>query len=89
MKVIVLCVWGQLFCSANSTAKHTAKNVTPGDTVDCLITSLSGCHKNIWSLDYEFLFLVRVVGSFPYKIAHVTVGKVSWIRAPGNLSSSD
>ena len=42
-----------------------------------------------FGLDYEFLFLVRVVGSFPYKIAHVTVGKVSWIRGPGNLSSSD
>ena len=30
MKVIVPCVWGQLFCSVNSAARHIAGNATPG-----------------------------------------------------------
>ena len=53
MKMIVPCVWGQLFCSVNSAARHIAGNATPGGTVDCLITSLSGCHKRHLCQDLE------------------------------------
>ena len=53
MKVIVPCVKGQLFCSANSAARHIVGNVTPGGTVNCQTTSLSGCHKQHLCQDLE------------------------------------
>jgi len=64
VKVIVLCVWGQLFCSANSAAKQIAGNVIPGGTVDCLITSLSGSHRRHLCQDLEVRLYVFVDSVF-------------------------